>query len=133
MMIYLDASALVKCYVLEDGSAVMRRAVQDSSSLFMCQIGFVETSRALSMAGSKTEATNFERDWREINSVAVDQRLVEDAADFADSYGLRALDALHLAAAATLPMLDVVVATWDKRLHEAAQRMGLRTLPEALA
>jgi uncharacterized protein len=72
-------------------------------------------------------------EWPAFGVVEVDQRLVEDAAELAIDGGLRSLDALHLAAALVLPDADLLVATWDQRLHTAARGKGLRVLPEALA
>jgi predicted nucleic acid-binding protein len=62
--------------------------------------------------------------------VEIDQPLVERAAELAFSRELRSLDALHLAAALVLPLDPVVFATWDRRLHSAAAREGLQTLPQ---
>ena len=45
---------------------------------------------------------------------------------------LRSLDALHLAAALLLPRNDLVLATWDRRLHAAARAEGLAVLPAVL-
>jgi predicted nucleic acid-binding protein len=58
--------------------------------------------------------------------------MTERAAILSVEMGLRALDALHLAAALTLPVDRAVLATWDARLHRAARGRGLRTLPVAL-
>jgi predicted nucleic acid-binding protein len=43
------------------------------------------------------------------------------------------LDALHLAAALSLPGEGLTFATWDTRLHRAAREQGLRTLPATLS
>jgi predicted nucleic acid-binding protein len=45
---------------------------------------------------------------------------------------LRTLDAIHLAAALSVPGESPLFATWDTRLHRAAREHGLRTLPVAL-
>jgi hypothetical protein len=42
------------------------------------------------------------------------------------------LDALHLAAARVLADVDLVFATWDKRLHDASVADGLTVAPERL-
>jgi predicted nucleic acid-binding protein len=64
--------------------------------------------------------------------IEVDQRLVEHAAELAIDRELRSLDALHLAAALVLPRDDLVLATWDRRLHASAGAAGLQLIPEAL-
>jgi hypothetical protein len=45
---------------------------------------------------------------------------------------LRSSDDLHLAAALVLPESDLVMVTWDKRLHAGAVAEGLAVLPTAL-
>lgn len=64
--------------------------------------------------------------------VEIDQRLAEHAAELAIARELRSLDALHLAAAMVLPSEDLVLATWDRRLHGAAAISGFRLIPDVL-
>ena len=64
--------------------------------------------------------------------VEVDGRLAEEAAELAIDRELRSLDALHLAAALTLPLENLFLATWDRRLHTAAGAEGLALIPETL-
>ena len=64
--------------------------------------------------------------------VEIGGRLAEDAAELAIERELRSLDALHLAAALTIPDDGLVLATWDRRLHAAAGAEGLRLIPEVL-
>lgn len=132
-MLYLDSSALVKRYIEEEGSELIVDAMDGASAIFMSRIGYVESVRAISASGSVADLARFERDWREVLiAIEVDVHVGDDAARFAVAYELRSLDAIHLASAAMLPQADVRVATWDKRLHEAARRMDLKTLPETL-
>jgi len=99
----------------------------------MCRTGFVETTRAVGLAGAPEAQRAARQEWPAFAIVEVDQRLVEDAADIAVANGLRSLDALHLAAALVLPSEDLLFATWDRRLHAAAGAQGLGLLPDALA
>lgn len=64
--------------------------------------------------------------------VEIGGRLADDAAELAIERELRSLDALHLAAALTIPDDDLVIATWDQRLYAAACAEGLRLIPEVL-
>lgn len=61
----------------------------------------------------------------------MDGDLAERAAELTLAADLRSLDALHLAAALLLPE-GVTLATWDIRLHRAAHRTGITTLPPEL-
>jgi predicted nucleic acid-binding protein len=132
MTLYLDASALVKRYIAEQGSDSVRTAIDGAAALAMCRVGFVETIRAVAFGGDRRDVKRVEGHWTAIHAVEVDRVLTEKAAALAVSHGLRALDALHLAAALSLPG-DVIFATWDRRLHEAAANEGLPTLPATLA
>jgi predicted nucleic acid-binding protein len=123
---------LVKRYVAEDGSDAVRDAMQDADGWFMCRIGFVETVRAVSMAGGTAAAKAFRREWPAFGVIEVDERLAEHAAALTLRHDLRSLDALHLAAALILPRTGLGVATWDRRLHVAARAEGLQLLPDAL-
>jgi len=99
---------------------------------YMCRVGFVETVRAVALTAGKRVAATVRAEWPMFGVIEVDQRLVEQAAELAVSSDLRSLDALHLAAALVLPRDDLVLATWDHRLHAAAIASGLRLLPATL-
>lgn len=133
MNVYLDASALVKRYVAESGSEAVRQTMQDARGWFTCRIGFVETVRAIALAAGESATRLMRSEWPAFGIVEVDQTLVEHAAALAAARDLPSLDALHLAAALLLRSDDLVLATWDRRLHAAAQGEGLNVLPEALA
>lgn len=116
----------------EEGSELLAEAMLRAPRWFTCRIGFVEVVRAVEMAGGVTAARRAREEWTSLGIVDVDQRLVEEAAKLTLAHGLRSLDGLHLAAALVLPRADVVLATWDKRLHAAALAVGLKPLPEVL-
>ncbi len=103
-----------------------------ASSWHICRIGFVETMRAVGRAAGRRATAAFEREWASFGVVEVDADLSEQAAALALSTELRSLDALHLAAILALPVTELTVATWDRRLHTAVAARGLRLLPETL-
>ena len=131
-MLYLDASALVKRYIEEEGSESVLRAMDDANAWSMCRIGYVETVRAVALAGGRQAVKRVEKDWPSFDVIEIDSALAEDAAKLTLSAELRSLDALHLAAALLLPSENLTIATWDARLHHAAQGRGLETLPKTL-
>lgn len=98
----------------------------------MCRVGFVETVRAVGLSAGQAAAGSVHEEWPAFGVIEVDQRLVEDAAKLAIARELRSMDALHLAAALTLPRNDLLLATWDRRLHAAAGAEGLALTPERL-
>jgi uncharacterized protein len=99
---------------------------------FMCRIGYVETVRAVGLAGGASAVRAVQKEWSALNVIEVDQELVEHATDLALTHELRSLDALHLASALVLPRDDLIVAVWDRRLHAAARVEGLGLFPEVL-
>ena len=123
----------MKRYVAEAGSEVVREAMAAADGWFMCRVGYVETMRAVTLAAGGSAAGSFRSEWPAFGVVEVDQRLAERAAEFAAAGLLRGLGALHLAAAMVLPRAELTLATWDRRLHEAARGEGVRVLPERLA
>jgi predicted nucleic acid-binding protein len=132
LTLYLDASALVKRYVEELGSDLVVELMARARTYKMCRVGFVETVGAVARGGSSSDVEAMERDWPSVDVVEVDAALAEHAGRLAVEHRLRALDALHLAAALSLVDDDPTFVTWDTRLHRAALAQGLRTLPAAL-
>jgi predicted nucleic acid-binding protein len=124
---------LVKRYVEEAGSDLVRQVMDAADAWFICRIGFVEAVRAVGVTGGQAAARGVREEWGAFGVVEVDQALVERAAELAVARDLRSLDALHLAAALTLPPDDLVLATWDRRLHEAARGERLSVIPDALS
>jgi predicted nucleic acid-binding protein len=118
--------------VTEDGSDVVRAAMQRAQGWFVCRVGFVETMRAVSLTGGSAAAGSLRREWPAFGVIEVDARVAEHAASLTLLRDLGSLDSLHLAAALVLPRTDLVFATWDRRLHAAAGAEGLELLPATL-
>lgn len=141
MILYLDASALVKRYVLETESAEVEEAIANSRLYGTGTITQVEVVAALARAVrvQKLTAANadvalrgFRIQWPDLIRLPVSEPVITIAADFAWTYGLRGYDAVHLAAArswADALSSQVTFATFDRRLWEAAQRVGMSTYP----
>jgi uncharacterized protein len=110
----------------------VRAAMESADGWFMCRVGYVEAVRAVELAAGR-RATKLVRDeWPAIGVVEIDQRLVEHAAALAVEHDLGSLDALHLASALVLPRRALTFATWDRRLHAAANRVAIDALPPTL-
>jgi uncharacterized protein len=73
--------------------------------------------------------TDLDQRWRSIHGIEVDDPLARAAGELAEEFSLRALDAVHLAAALAVAEPDLVVATWDRRLADAARAAGLNVAP----
>jgi uncharacterized protein len=131
-MLYLDASALVKRYVAEEGSEALIGAMGEAEGWAICRIGYVEVAWAIGLAAGKGAVKQLGADWPSFEVVEVDASLAEHAAELTFAEELRSLDALHLAAALLIASADLTLATWDVRLHRAAQRRGLAVFPAEL-
>jgi uncharacterized protein len=122
----------VKRYVAEAGTEAVRDAMSAADGWFICRAGFVETVRAVGVAAGPRATRSITQEWPAFGVIEIDQQLVEDAAALALDHELRSMDAIHLAAALVLPQEDLMLATWDARLHDAASAEGLRLLPDRL-
>jgi predicted nucleic acid-binding protein len=77
----------------------------------------------------------FDRDWPDLVRVPVTDALVERAEGLAWEHGLRGYDAVQLASALTWQEsvgTEIVLATFDEQLWEAAKRTGLEAWPDQL-
>lgn len=66
-----------------------------------------------------------ERLWRQCDVIEVTRAVVAVAGDLAETRGLGALDAIHLASMLEVADDRTVLQTWDRRLAVAARSMGL--------
>ena len=141
MRLYLDTSALVKLYVDEEGTPVVRGAVDQAELIATSAIAYVEARAAfsrryweggLSRRAHRGLRRDFERDWPRYLIIEVAAPVIRDAARLADSHRLRAYDAVHLASARTVSgriARPLMFASWDAALERAAAREGLEPLP----
>ena len=145
---YLDSSALVKAYVLEQGSDLVRR-ILTVDSICLCALSRVELASALRrrlregnvvLADVDDILANYTNDSVDYVIVTLDKAVLDAAASLLreTSTPLRSLDAIHLAAARlALNQLsaseqDTRLVSADRRMLEAASALGLPTLnPEA--
>jgi predicted nucleic acid-binding protein len=135
-MLFLDTSALVKRYLAEDGrEGVLALMASDDlwaasglarteSDLALCRT--LRTSPDL--AGTRARLA---LDWAEFTVVPPDAASLNRAAEIGCATGLRTLDAIHLAAAETLP--GVTLVTFDRRMAAAAVQLGIPVAPEGVA
>lgn len=138
MILYCDSSALVKLYVQEEGSDALGIQAAASELIVVCRVAWVEVMSALARRSRERpqDATalaiarqRFAADWLHCLCLEVTQELAELAADYADTFALRAYDSVQLAAAETarrnLPG-GVHFACFDARLLKAARVLGLQ-------
>lgn len=140
MTVYLDTSALVKLYVEEPGTDVVRQAVQASAIAATSEIAYVELRAALARRRRQGDLRTqdyhrlvraFHADWPELFRIALGSSLIRSAGEAAERFHLRAYDAVHLASGLTLHQQlsePVTFACWDVALSAAAEAAGLLAL-----
>ena len=144
MILYLDASALVKRYVRELGTKEVLTLTAAAEAVATSLVSRAEVAAALARAvrlgvldqsDGRRAQRRFSRDWPDIARVPVGEALVSRAEALAWDHGLRGYDAVQLASALTWRDAigyDVVFATFDRQLWEATPRAGLRAWPDKL-
>ncbi len=144
MILYLDASAAVKRYVVEQGSAEVRQAIATATVVGMVVIGRVEIvaalakavrMRALSATEAETARQVFLAEWLDYVRIRVTEALVTRAGSLAWQHRLGGYDAVHLATA--LLWQDgieesVTLATFDRQLWQVGRQSGLAVFPADL-
>jgi predicted nucleic acid-binding protein len=129
---YVDSSALLKRYLHEADWQLAEAALASDPVLASSWITSVEVRRNLArlLEGRQLSAARrqAERDFDRIAMISFDGSVAALASDIAEQFGVRALDAVHLASAKRLLIDDLAFITFDLRQGEAARRLGLRVL-----
>jgi len=140
LRLYLDTSALVKLYVEEEGSVLVRETVQRVETVATSAIAYVEAraafsrrrrERYLSTVDYRRLRREFDADWERYVQLEVTGTLIQKAAELAEAHALRAYDAIHLASAKLLSQRlkeQVLFSSWDLNLSSAARREGMQTV-----
>jgi uncharacterized protein len=144
VILYLDASALVKRYVAEVGSDAVAELIEDARVTATAVITRAEVTAALAKAvrvglAARENAAGgvaaFDADWGDLIRLEVNEPIVARAAGLAWSQGLRGYDAVHLACALMWQESlgdTVTLATYDRELWRGAQTSGLLPWPPTM-
>ena len=144
MIAYLDASALVKRYLVERGSRETSALTAESEMTATSIVSRAEVAAALAKAArtglvthdiARNAQRSFAGDWPDLVRVPVTEALVERAEALAWEHGLRGYDAVQLASALTWQESvgeEIVLATFDQQLWEAARQAGMKAWPDNL-
>ncbi len=142
MISYLDTSALVKLYVQEQGSEMVRKLVDETSVVATSKVAYAEARAALARGlrdgcieekDHRQAATALQNDWPKYLPIEVSEPLVLLAGELGEKYHLRGFDAIHLASAVNLKSQvkkRIVAACFDDRLWEALHAVDIKVLPE---
>jgi uncharacterized protein len=126
---YVDSSGLVKLAIEEPESAALRRYLRRRRPLVSSSLARTEVLRALLLEGEEGLGRG-RAVLARVELLRVTDRVL-NAAGVLLPAALRSLDAIHLATAQLLgPDLGQIV-SYDDRMLEAAEQLGIRTVRPA--
>ena len=138
MIVYLDTSSLVKLYVQEAHTTLVKKWVEEAEIVATCRIAYPETMSAINRRFRQGDVTEkqydsliakFSGEWARFAAVDFDE---VEAGRLVNLYGLRAFDAVHLSAATLLKAnqnnLSLSFSSFDEKLNDAASAEGFTVL-----
>ena len=138
MTLYLDTSSLVKLYVREAHTSLVKKWVREAEIVATCRIAYPETMSAINRRfrqGDLPEKeynlliAKFSKDWGRFAAIDFDEF---EAGRLVKIYGLRGFDAVHLSAARLLKAsqdnISISFSSFDERLNNAASAEGFTIL-----
>lgn len=127
MTLFIDTSALVKRYQLEDGSDTVIRAMAQDQRWVVAALARTEATIAVCsvLEGAARDAVldRLAADLDRCLVVPVDPECIARATQIGCTHRVRTLDAIHLAAADRLPR-PLLFLTFDARQSAAARALG---------
>jgi predicted nucleic acid-binding protein len=132
--LYVDASAAIKLFLDEPGSALAADEIEAASSLISSRLLLTEVGSTLWERIEDPERraaveADWEGLWGDYQCVELSDRVARHATGLAQAHHLGTLDAIHLASVLNIPTVPLKFATWDRPLWDAARAVGLRTVP----
>lgn len=141
MILYLDASALVKRYIAEKDSPRVNEWIDAAGMVVTGLITRVEVAAALARAqrmnvippeGTAAALRLFRSEWESFHRLPINEATVSRGDLLACAHNLRGYDALHLACALIWQETigqPVTLATFDLQLKEAVRGEKMAVLP----
>jgi len=141
MIVYLDTSSLVKLYVQEAHTTLVKKWVEEAEIVATCRIAYPETMSAINRRFRQGDVTEkqydsliakFSGEWARFAAVDFDE---VEAGRLVNLYGLRGFDAVHLSAATLLKAnqnnVSLSFSSFDEKLNDAASAEGFAILVPA--
>jgi predicted nucleic acid-binding protein len=128
----------MKCVFEEDGSATAADLWNRADALYSSELVYPEARAAaaaarragrIDSARLRAAVDDIEALCDELTVIGVDAALARDAGELAEAHALRGYDAVHLASAISMADPELVVATWESQLGDAAVRVGYAVVP----
>lgn len=134
MIAYFETSALIKVFIEEEGSETAARTWDAVDARVSSRLTYPEARAALAAArradrlsrrALESAKAELESRFEQIDVIEVGDQVAREAGELAEALGLRAYDAVHLASVLMLRSSDLVLATWDQDLLQAAESLGV--------
>jgi uncharacterized protein len=138
VILYLDTSSLVKLYVTELHSALVKKWVENAEIIATCRIAYPETISAFNKHFRMGDLAkhdydlllkSFSAEWPLYAAIDFDEI---EAGHLCDKYGLRGFDAVHLSAAVLLRTSgkdhSLAFSSFDQKLNDAAAKEKMKVL-----
>lgn len=142
MILYLDASALVKRYIAERGSVQVNSWIGGAELVVTSILSRIEVAAAIARARQLNmfvpdEAAaalgRFRSEWESLTRLPGTENVIVRGDLLAIEHNLRGYNAMYLACALTWQEtlgIKVTLATFDRRLWEAAREIKMEYLPK---
>jgi predicted nucleic acid-binding protein len=140
-IVYFDSSALVKLVVEEEGSNIASALWDGCDAALSSRLAYPEVCAALAAAhrnqdlddrGFAMAARDWDEFWAATRQVELTVDVERRAGELAKRRGLRGADAVHLASALAIESPSLLVAVWDRRLHDGVVAEHLNAAPKSL-
>jgi predicted nucleic acid-binding protein len=132
MTLYLDSSAFIKRYVVEENRDTAEALLLADPEWVTARHTLVEVvvalHRRLSERDWSVAREAFDRDWERTYVVALDEGVCQRAAELGVAANVPTLDVLHLAAADRAGGRSIPIVTFDVRLGVAARSLGFSVI-----
>ena len=134
MRVAIDTSALIKRYIAIQGGEQLAALLADATSLHIaphCRVEMhsafnrLRLTKQMSAAACRAALAEFERDLTDFQVTPWSTEIEDEAIKMLPNSNLRAMDALHVAAALSVEVEQFI--TSDKRQAQAATRAKLST------
>jgi predicted nucleic acid-binding protein len=137
-LVYFDSSALVKLVVDEAGSDLAAELWDHCDAALSSRLAYPEVSAALAAANQNHDLDDdglveahslWAEFWAALRPVELSAAVAQHAGDLAKRHSLGGVDAVHLASAMAIDAPTLILAVWDRRLHDGAAAAGLAVAP----
>jgi uncharacterized protein len=136
LIVYFDASAIVPLLREEPASLAAERLWVEADRAVSSRMLYAEARAAVARVHREGRVDRRRREQKvgeldrlvdQIDLIDVSDPVVRHAGELADRLALRAYDAVHLSSADLVASSDLIFASGDKQLLQAAEALGVAT------